>query len=148
MELEQIIDFAKGTSRKIVREGEEHIPIIIARTPQGLTPIGLAELNKDRFKEAIAKLLRLLQADAYVFVCEAWSAEGRELAKKVLEQGIAVSELPLDDRTEILSIMAVENGKPVKGCFARIRTTPQGRELGDWQTIDGVADGRMVLTEW
>jgi len=148
VELEQIIDFAKGTSRMIVREGEEHIPIIIARTPQGLMPIALAKLNKDRFKEAVAKLLHLLQADAYVFVCEAWSAEGEAVAKKVLEQGMAVSELPLDDRTEIVSIMAVERGKSPTGCFAKIKTTPQGRELGDWQIIDGVAEGRMVLTEW
>lgn len=148
MEIEQIVDFAKGTSRMIIREGEEHIPIIIARTPQGVIPIALAKINKDTFKQVLAKLLRQLQADAYVFICEAWSAEGEALAKKVLEQGVAVSELPLDDRTEIVSIMAVENGKPAKGCFAKIKTRPQGRELGEWQTKDGVADGRMVLTEW
>jgi len=147
MRIDEIISLAKEESRKTVEAGEEVEPTILARTPAGPVPILLAQLNKDTFRQDLARLLRLLRADAYVFICTGWMAEGNA-SKRALKEGRAISELPLDDRAEIIFITAYENGGAQVGYFAKIQTARGERRLSEWQRLEGTPNGRMVLTRW
>jgi len=147
MHIDEMVSLAKEESRKIVEAGEEHQPIIIARTPAGVVPILVTQLNKATFRESLAGLLRLLRADAYVFICEAWMTDGNA-GKRALKEGRAISELPLDDRTEIVFVTAYENGGAQVGYFAKIQTARGERRLSEWQRLEGIPNGRMVLTRW
>lgn len=153
MELEKAIQLAKEESRKVIELGEEHEPMLFILTPDGISLARLVMLKgKDIFREATAAVLRQLHAHAYVFISEAWSvnlAKDSPLLPKLTEGEISVSELPLDDRTEILSIMAVENNKSHQCWFAKIKYTPEGkRYLDEWNMVEGSPEGRLILKEW
>jgi len=151
--IEQAIDFAKKQSKEIVESGEEHIPIMIALAPEDAGIIPLVDMDKDRFKEDVSVVLRLLDAYAYVFVNEAWVArlpKDSPTVQRVFNGEVKVSELPLDDRIEMLTVAAAENGKSYRMWSAKIRHTPEGkRYLGEWEEMRGIpVMGRLVLKEW
>jgi len=152
VDLEEITNLTKGQARAIVESGEEHQPIMLALSSEGVNFIHLVEINKDRFKESISGLLRKLNAYAYVFVNEAWGTKLNKdspIAKRILSGEISVSELPLDDKEEILTIMVAENGKSFYGWSAKIGYTPEGkRYLKEWEKMGSSASGRLVLKEW
>lgn len=151
-DLEEITNFTKEQARAIVESGEEHQPIMLALSPEGVNLIRLVEINKDKFKQGIAELLRRLNAYAYIFVNEAWGvklAKDSPTAKRILTGEISVSELPLDDREEILTVMVAENGKSFYGWSAKIGYIPNGkRYLKEWEGMGDIVKGRLILKEW
>lgn len=152
IELEEITNLTKKQARAIVESGQEHQPIMLVFSPEGANIIHLVEIKKDKFKQAISTLLRKLNAYAYIFVNEAWGtklAKDSPITKRLLNGEISVSELPLDDREEILTIMVAENGKSFNAWSAKIRYTSEDkRYLGEWEEMGDIARGRLVLREW
>lgn len=153
IDLDQAIQSAKEQSKAIVESGEEHQPIMLALTPQGINPMLLRGIDKDRFKEVIGGLLRQLHAYAYIFINEAWAADldkDSPLVQELLSGRKKISELPPDDRIESLMIMAAENGKSYRLWSAKILYTRDGdRYLGEWEEKKGEGPtGRLILREW
>lgn len=150
--IEEAIEFAKEQSKGIVESGEEHQPIMLALTPGGGCIIQMAQMNKDRFKQDIAAVLRQLGAYACIFINEAWAAKlskDSPLVPKLLRGEIKVTDLPPDDKEEILAITVAENGKSYYGWSAKILyTTDDKRLLGKWEELKGDAEGRLILKEW
>lgn len=153
IELEKATDFAKEQSKDVIESGEKHVPIIIALTPEGLCMIHLARMDKNRFKQEMAAILRQLDAYAYLFINEAWSTrlpKDSPIASKLSRGEISVSELPLDDKQEILSILVAENGKSLHYWSAKILYTHDDKRfLGEWEEKNfSDAKGRLILKEW
>lgn len=150
--IDEVVKFAKEKSKAIVESGEEHQQILLAITPQGVNPILLRGLDKDKFKQNVGGLLRQFHAYAYIFINEAWEAaldKDSPLVPKLMSGEISVSGLPPDDRTEILTIMVAENGKSYCMWFAKIKYTPDDkRYLGEWEEMEGAPEGRVILREW
>lgn len=151
-ELEETIEFAKDISKIIIESGEEHQPIMFIFTPTGTHVTQLVNVDKNLFKPAISMLLRQFHAYAYVFINEAWGAKlskDSPLLPKLLSGEILVSDLPPDDKEEILTIMVAENEKSYHGYSAKIKYTSEGkRYLGEWGEMKGIATGRLILKEW
>lgn len=150
--LDEMIEDVKKISRQIVEAGQEHVPIMIVRIGERLNGVQLIDLDKPNFQERISRMLRQLGADAYVFVHEAWEAtlsKDSPWAKRVKSGEIRVSELPLDDRQEVVTVIACEKGKEVVCWMARIDVDREGqRSLRGWEKLPGVISGRLVLREW
>lgn len=151
--LNEVIELAKSQSKDIVESGQEHIPILLAMTPASVIPVVLADMNKNKFKESMGDLLRCLCAEAYVCVHEARMTlpmeEDSPLQRQVLSGETAVSQLPPDDRAEVLIVAAAENGRSYRMLAARIDYTVEGeRRLGEWREMEGDFEGRMILREW
>lgn len=150
--LDQVIQMVKDKSRGIIESGEEHTQILIMLTPNGTINTLLTWVKKENFKEVVSQLLHHFHAYAYIFINEAWTAKldkNSSLLQELMSGRKKVSELPLDDKTEILMIIAAENGKSCNMWSAKIRYTPEDRRyLSEWELADGVGEGRMVLKEW
>lgn len=150
--IEQVIQMTKDTSRGIVESGQEHKPILIMLAPTEVINTLIPWIEKENFKEVISQLLRHFHAYAYIFINEGWAAKldnGSPLFQELLSGRKKVLELPLDDREEMLMIMAAENKKSYRMWTANIRYTHDDkRYLGEWKEADNIGEGRMMLKEW
>jgi hypothetical protein len=104
-----ILDFIKSAATKIIESGEVHQPMLFALTPSGIAIINIIETPKELFGAFVAYALHQISAYGYILINEAWQAEAKdkgeqERLQKFLGSGKQVSDLPLDDRTEILII--------------------------------------------
>ena len=148
----ELVEYAKERSRAIVEAGERHAPMMLVLLPDDTVAVWpLPEMDRDLFKNAVANVLRTMGACAYVMVQEAWeSAVQDEATLARLEAGeVQVSDLPADDRRDILMIVAARNGQPCRMLQAEVSETPQGRRLGDWwEAPAGGIKGRMVIEGW
>ena len=149
-----LIAMTKDRAKHIIEvHGQEHIPMLLIDCPEGVSIIGFADMNdqvKEMFSKIVSRLLRQHKATAYVWVCEGWAAED-EAADKIYKQGGRISDLPLDDRSEILQMVVCEKGQPPWMIHAKIHNTPQGRKVGDYEELkppEGSIEGRMVVTNW
>lgn len=151
-ELDKVIDFAKEQSRAIVESGDEHVPVMIAISPDSVNIIALVNIDKDAFVSNVSRLLRELRAHAYVFINEAWGTRllsNSPTLRRVLNGEITVSQLPPDDKEEILTVTAVENGRSFTCWSANVKYTRDGsRYLGEWDKMGGIPTGRLILKEW
>jgi hypothetical protein len=143
--LDDMVEMVKVKSREIVESGEEHRVMAFVDSPQGMGIVANGDATKDQFMDHFRRTLQSVKATGYVLVMEAWATT----SERPMTEGIAVSEMPLDDRTEILQLMVVENGTSLRFLIAKIDDTPQGRKLGEFEEKDWtVSSGRMVLKEW
>lgn len=151
-ELEEVVNLVKGKARGVVESGEECEPAMFVLIPGGIAIVALGRINKDKFRQAMSGLLQELNAYAYVFINEAWRAmltKDSLAARRVLRSEISVSELPLDDREEILMVMVAENNKSFYTWSAKIGYTPESkRYLEEWKKSEDIIGGRLVLKEW
>ena len=78
------------------------------------------------------------EPDSYIFVVECWVTQFKDAAAAVEGR---VSDMPLDDRREVVQIIGVEKGNPETLTYlASIKNNADGsRSLGDWERAD---------TEW
>lgn len=150
--LDESIEFAKEVAREIIESGEQHQPIMLTLTPQGRNIMLLSGIDKDEFQHNMATLLRQFNAYAYIYIDEAWVTNlpaDCPTVQKLLRGDVTVSELPPDDKDEILMIMAAENGKSICSWMAKIRyTRDDKRYLDEWEKMDKVGEGRMILRKW
>jgi len=139
------IDLVKNHARKIVESGQEHDFIVLIEGARGvtITKIVLDEEAKGNFARFFSALLSKEGATEYISVNEGWATE----SNRPLREGIRVSELPLDDRKEILMITHVYRNSKFYMESAEILDTPQGHKLGKFEAIDN-AEGRMLVKEW
>ena len=140
----------EGAKTFIEQTGEEHEPILLVETPEGTATGVFDDFSKDTFKEQVTKALREQQASGYVFITEAWQATHESL-HKVSNGEANVSDLPPDDREEVIMTITVEKGKSAKVCSAVIVSTPKGRMVKKFRSdieAEDVMEGRMVVMDW
>ena len=154
MNISDLLEVAKGSARQIIESGEEHHMIMVIETPHALQVLRilLTDHNKPSFVPAMTHYLQSQNALSYVFISEGWAVKattGAPIIRRLSSGEIHIVDLPPDDRTEILQIIAHQRGETPHLFTAPIRNTPQGRLLGDFTEF--VADqisGRMVIKEW
>mgnify|MGYP001572820061 CR=1 FL=1 len=143
----KLMDLAKDRSKQIVTSGDTLVPILLVEEPEGVSVVGVVinhEL-KDKAQEVLIEVLRKADASGYVFICEAWSTH----SMRPLTEGVAVSELPLDDRTEIVIILAVEKGGEVLTVQAKITDIRGRRSLGEFKELIGTSlSSRFIVKDW
>jgi len=153
MNLEELIKLVKRVSKELAEEEELNPLLFTLRDGKlSLAPLPLTEASKDNFKPTLTKTLRVFGVDSYIIVNEAWQASLTPNSQytPLLEQGkLKVSEIPLDDKEEIICLTAVENGKSFTLYSAKIRTYPDKRIIDDWkESLSTEITGRLVLKEW
>ena len=115
------------------------VPIVISLNDD-TKRVTLAALtcDDDELQDALRELLEYQQPTAYIFVGEVWVTPFVEACAAV---GGRVTELPLDDREEVVQLIAVERGNPDNQTFvATIVNREDGsRYLGEW---------RCIVSEW
>jgi len=141
----------EGAKTLIERTGEEHEPILLVETPKGTFTGVFEEFNKDTFQDQVKKALRELNASGYVFISEGWVTTTHESSHEVFKGEANVSDLPLDDRDEVIITITVEKGKSARVSSAVIVPTPKGRTVKKFKTdidAEGGMEGRMVVMDW
>ena len=143
----KLMNLTKSRSREIVSNGDTLTPILLIEEPEGISVVGVVmnQELKDRAQEVLTNILREADATGYVLVLEAWSTT----SMRPLTERIAVSELPLDDRSEIVMILAVEKGREVLCMDAKITDIRGRRCLSEFRGISGYPlEGRCIVKEW
>lgn len=155
LEMAQLVEQVKIKARLIVETNEEHMPIVLILSPNNqVNLVGLTGFNervKEIYKEALPKLLQHFNAIGYIQIFEGWQASvspESETCKKLESREVKISELPPDDKQEILILTyATKNEYVVE--LAKIDNTPQGRKLREWVVMPGKdLTGRMIVKEW
>lgn len=150
VELKEYTEHVKQRARQTVESGEQVQTKLFALTPHGIDIIPITEGMRPVYKSLVCTLLRQLQADACVTITEVWACKNptESRAKRLRSGEIKVSDLPLDDRQEMLVVVAVKNGEFHEHQMATIITmTDDRRILGEWKT-SGKLQGRMFIKEW
>lgn len=153
-EIEQVIQMAKNVSKDIVESGQKHIPVLVMITRNEVFNAMIPWLTNDNFKGVVGGLLLHFHAHAYIFVNEAWIIGGdkdSQLIRDVVSGKKKLPDIPLDDRSEALVIIAVENDKSYRMYEAKIRYTGDDqRYLDEWeeQEVGFILSGPTVLKKW
>ena len=145
--LDVLLQLAEEKSRygiEVMQQEHDCIALVDSGGSVSVVSISISSENaKNTFIPMFSTLLRKLNAECYVLISEAWATT----SNRPRIEGIPVSELPLDDRDEILQLMAVENKGSCKGRIAVIDNTPHGRKLREFKSVTVLA-GRLMVKEW
>jgi hypothetical protein len=147
--IDALFQTAKAVSRDIA-EREELIPVILTMDHEGAVGIitigSINESVKQSFIPVVSAVLKRVNAQAYVFVNEAFMSSSSRAASGEVQ----VSDLPPDDRDEIVLLTGKEKGCTMRSSYAVIDHKPAGRRLREWVDVPTGAtlEGRMVVTEW
>jgi len=152
-EIEQAVQLAKNISKGIVESGQKYGPMLVMITPNSIFNTMIPWLSNDNFKDVVGNLLLYFHAYAYIFINEAWTIEGgmdSQLMRDVISGKKKLPDIPLDDKCEVLAIVAVENNKSYCMYEARIRyTSDDQRYLDEWEKFEPkVLAGPTVLKKW
>lgn len=121
-------------------------------------------LEERLISKAIEFCVKRGDSDWYIILTEGWKAvveprDGQTIEeaheafeRRVREHGGEISNLPLDDRQEVATLLIGERDGSRELLMANIDDTPQGRFTGFWESVvnDNVSrrklNGRMVET--
>ena len=147
------VEIIKQQAESIINNGDEAIPVFIIFGDGENYAIPFNDVPKDAFKPIFTSLMRKLGASAYIQVTEAYASlmpKDSENAKLILENKIQVRDLPMDDRQDIVCLIACERGKSVLQYHAKIDTDAGNkRTVGKWQEpSSGEIKGRLVIESW
>jgi len=140
----------EGAKTFIEQTGEEHEPILLVETPEGTATGVVDDFTIDTFQDQVTKALREQKASGYVFITEAWQATHESL-HKVSNGEAHVSDLPPDDREEVIMTITVEKGKSPRVSSAVIGRTSEGRTVNKFRSdieAEGVIEDHMVVMDW
>lgn len=147
-ELLDIEDTVKSIATQVIEGGHEHRPLAIVASPDGVSIVSFGSVPKDAFKNILLDILHKEHAYGYVFVDEAWMTN--VAANRIINEGISISELPPDDRDEVICIIAVENKCGCRFSISKILYNRDNtRTLDKFKTIEpGISEGRLVVPSW
>ena len=153
--LQESLDKTKTITRYNVTEhNDELAPVLIALDSRDdFGAVYLLEFEDMELPAMIRAVLDEEDPDCYIFVTECWVTPFHEAAVAV--QG-RITEMPLDDRREVVQIIGVEKGNPETQTYlASIKNNADGsRSLGEWESartewgpaLDG--QGSFVALDW
>jgi len=152
--LEKLVTDAKRLSRYIIEEiGEEHQPTLLLDDGEEITVIQfkLSDTLKEDWQAFLPALLRHYNAQCYLLIIEGWATKTQDpkLIKELEDGRMRVSNLPPDDRTEVLVIQAVEKGGVCQLCTAEIKLLPDNkRQVGEFKEDSETPTWRMIVKDW
>jgi len=145
--LEELAKFAmNGAELNLDMHDDDLAPVVISYNGHtNETHIVLITEPKDVMPTAIKRFLSEKKATAYALVMEAWQTG---FVASLANHDWNVSDMPLDDRKEIVQVIAAEQGQQPISYQAEIKRSADGtRELGEWIPLRKFM-GRFVITEW
>lgn len=147
--LDNLLSSAKYASRRVIEDEQmAHQPILVVAHHGQINAITFTVNDPKLFRQAIIHLLQKFNADAYVFINEAWSATGKA-AEEIVRSGKPISDLPLDDRLDMLIIIGAERSGKFRMYNAEILDTPSGKKLKEFTELNAEhADGRLIIRNW
>lgn len=155
MDIQEIAEQVKGQAGLMVENGEELAPVLFVISDKGVSVVGfeLDERVKEGWPVLLPALLRRFDATAYIMVVEAWRSiqldKDSPLTKRLESGEVSVSQLPADDKEEVVQLSVVENGESFQCWHAKIGRTHHGRFITGWEKLEDVKiGGRMVITKW
>lgn len=139
-----------------VEDGEELMPVLFVISGKEVNIVGfeLDERVKAAWQVLFPALLQRLDATAYIMVVEAWRSirldKDSPLAKRLTTGEISVSQLPADDKEEVVQMLIVEKSKSAQFWHAKIERTANRRFITGWKEISEGMEmvGRMIIREW
>lgn len=156
MDIQELTEQVKGQAGLMVENEAEIVPVLFVVSGErvSIVDLELTERFKRQWRILIPNILRELNADAYILVTEAWRTAGLSkdspLLKRLTAGEVSVSELPADDKQEIVQITSVEKGKSAQCWHADIKYQVDRRFISGWIKLseDMQFSGRMFITEW
>jgi len=149
--LDAMIYSSKQFAKEIVETGNNELPLTLF-TLDGMTGSILITLIFEEHKSQLKAILRNVGADYYVLVGEAWQTILQQDSPKLdqLYSGdMRVSDLPLDDRKEMLIIVAAENGRTtIVESSVIVRDKDNKRRVTTWLNDLTGSTGRLVIDKW
>ena len=145
--LGELVNMVKyGTELNVAAQTGDLLPVVVAYNSHHneLHMVQLASEGSSELAHAIRAFLAQKEASSYALVIEGWATTFYEAAEA---HNFEVSEMPADDRYEMVQILAVERDGIKLSYEARIHRTDDGRELGEWKQLTSY-EGRFVITEW
>jgi hypothetical protein len=146
------IKFAQNTVKRIVEElNQEVLPIVLLA--RGDTLIGGAplQMEKSLWPEVIKESVELSGATEYIFISEAFAAQlppDSENVQQIIAGTKHISDLPENERKDIVAILHVLSTGKTDGADATIITMPDGkRKIERWKLAKDLK-GRMVIPAW
>ncbi len=130
-ELEKLVTSLSKMAAEIVRESEQHLPMLhVITSDNSIEFIGIAGFGDEASKRALRALCELKAeqgAQALVFITEAWMAgsQAAAYAKLVERRPIAAH----DDRVETLMIVGASSDGSQIGRFYKIVRDSRGRHV-------------------
>ncbi len=150
MDISQILRFIRHT---VEDGGEEFMATMFVESgvngPDGI--VQLDRFPKEAWPQVMQAVATKLNAPQYVFVSESWAAmlpPDSPLMARLLKGKIRVSELPPDDRTEILNMLIVPRFGEHEMRMAKIKRLPSGkRVIEPWEIFRGAKrfESRLVV---
>lgn len=132
------------------------MPVLFVISGEEVSIVGieLTEDIKEEWHMLLPALLHRLNATGYIMVMEAWRtidlAKDSPLVRRLQSGEVRISQLPADDKEEIVGMFVVDNGKSCQCWNAKIGRTTHGRFITGWEKLseDMEMVGRMVIREW
>jgi len=145
--LDELAKFAmNGAELNLDMHNDDLAPVVIGYNGHtNETHIVLITVPKDVMPTAITKFLSDKKATAYALVMEGWQTG---FVASLADHDWNVTDMPADDRKEVVQVIAAEQGQQPISYQAEINRSADGeRELGEWKPL-GNFMGRFVITEW
>lgn len=148
------IDAIRELARLYVEEEQLEVPpLLFIEAADGSSPVfNLNSLPKDLWTAFIKLALDETQARQYVFLTESWMAhlQNNDPRSLLINSGkMQVTDLPLDDRSEIILLVQVWRRGKVTVWKNRIRYVGRDmRRLGVWELIPAPYQSRFLITIW
>ena len=156
MDIREIAEGVKSQVGLMIEDGDELSPVLFAVSGEEVKIVGF-ELNehvKEGWQVLLPTLLHRFDAAAYIMVVEAWRsiqlAEDSPLTKRLESGELRVSQLPQDDKEEVVQMLVVENGKSFQCWCAKIKSIADRRFITGWEEPPEAIKiaGRMIVSEW
>lgn len=169
VKIENVYENIKKAAKKI-DETEEHHPTLFVfsadEKQKDLNELRVIMLpppseNRNEYVVIIKNLLKQFKAVAYILVLEAWISciskdSDSGLVASLLSGEMRVSDLPLDDRNEVLMAICVEKNGKVRMEFAKIFSVKgqenRNRVVTDFAQFGSEAEieisGRLFIRDW
>ena len=145
--LKELIEMVKqGTELNVSAQTGDLLPVVVAynREHNELHMVQIAVEGSEQLARAIRTFLAEKDATSYALVIEGWATTFYEAAEAY---DFEVSQMPADDRWDMIQILAVERDGVKQSYEAKIIREGEERELGEWKEIHNY-EGRFVITEW
>lgn len=155
MKRDEVLAEVHKMAGALLESGGECPPVLLIEDQDGdwvLCDIQMTDKLKRVWSTILPLLLREVCAKGYIMATEAWMAsfpKGTEPPEELTKGKIKISDLPPDDRQEILFVVSVVKGKSVSVLTSPIRNAPSGKSLGDLTALSQEeVEGRLLVKDW
>lgn len=149
-DMDSFITFAKRVAKQQVSTKQDDIgPALFVFTQNEISMYCPSEIPKEHFKAVFSQVFKVLGVAGYILCTYGWMAvtDPKSAVSKLLDENqLQISDLPLDDRTEVIWLVGCERGKNPISFIAKVQGGDK-HAIGEWKQVAEI-DGRLVIKEW